>query len=253
MQTFISMALLAVIGVFLALVNFRLLLYPILPRLNPLRHGKELALSGNTLFISDLHLRSDQRFAFTYNLRGLIQARRVSNLVIVGDLFDSSKDMRRILGNPSSLSPLRNILGIDQTSVRAFWVLGSPGHDPRDFKIEGNGEQTEVLGHCALIKMPGFDVVAYHGHDFSRVGALAHACDRFLARLGMEKLWKRLAKVNPSSWVVSGHTHIPGIDIPARVANCGGWQTVPLLVKPARTGLLFIERAANPELVHLGT
>jgi len=246
------MFLLAVIAAFLTLANFRLLLYPIIPRLNPLRHGKELALSGNTLFISDLHLKSTELFTFTDNLRNLIQAQRVSNLVIVGDLFDSWKDMRGLLGNPPSFALVRNLLGIGQTPVRAFWVLGSPGHDPRDFQIEGNGEQTEALGHCALIKMPGFNVVAYHGHDFSRVGALAHAYDRFLVRLGMEKLWKRLAKVNPSSWVVSGHTHIPGIDDKARVANCGGWQTVPLLVKPARTGLLFTERAANPEIVHLG-
>jgi predicted phosphodiesterase len=107
-----------------------------------------------------------------------------------------------------------------------------------------------ILGRCALLEFGRFNVLVCHGHDMSQIGAFGHGWDRFVSRLGLEKLWKRLAKVDQDVWVILGHTHIPGVDATTRVANCGGWQSV-IFVSPTRTGLLVSETADSPKLVHL--
>ncbi len=101
-----------------------------------------------------------------------------------------------------------------------------------------------------MIHFERLDALAYHGHDMSLVGALAHACDRFVFKLGLEKLWRRVANVDRTIWVIFGHTHIPGIDAESRIANCGGWQRVPF-VGPSRTGILVSDKADSPTLVQV--
>ena len=228
--------------------NFRFLLYPVIPSLNPIRNAKTLSLNGPSLFISDLHLRVDQPFQYSQNVRHVLEARRVSNLFIVGDLFDSPEDARRIMAQEDSIG---KILGFDGLAVNVFFVWGSPPHDPspNEQSVFAHAPFTP-LGRCAILDFKQVRVVAYHGHDLSLRGAVGHAWDRFISKLSLERGWKRLAGVADSDWVIFGHTHIPGIDVKHRVANCGGWQPIRFLVRPARTGLFLTPETGSLEIVN---
>jgi len=250
------MPLLALIGlaIFVAAIiaiaiNFRFLMYPLIPSLNPVTHATKVRLKGNTLFISDLHLRLNPPFKYSNDLRRFIEANNVSNLIVDGDLFDSPEDAQEMVDFDSN--SLFSVLKTVGTSVNLFWVVGSPSHDPSTpAESMAVSWGLHVLGRCALIDLGDFEVLAYHGHDLSLKGAIGHAWDRFVSRLGLERMWKRLAKVDPKVWVVFGHTHIPGVDTRTRVANCGGWQKATF-VSPSRTGILFAEHEDTPKIVQL--
>ena len=84
-------------------------------------------------------------------MRHFIEAENVSNLVINGDMFDSSEDAHRILDG-SSFGPALRMLGLDGPSVRVFWLMGSPGHDP--LESHGSPEETKqvkILSLCASL------------------------------------------------------------------------------------------------------
>lgn len=232
-------------------MNFRLLLYPLIPNLNPLAKAESLRLTGNTLFISDLHLKDGQSFEFAKDLKDFIEAKHVSNLLIVGDLFDSPSYALKVLNNPSFAVPSK-VLGVDGLPVKVFWVIGSPSHDPVNIGAnQTEGGKLTILGQCASITCNRVRILAYHGHDLSAIGAFAHAWDRFISKLSLERLWKKLANVDRATWIVFGHTHIPGLDSEERVANCGGWMTVPLLVRPSRTGIFLSQESDLPEIVQI--
>ena len=243
---------LIVVAFIAVLLNSRFLLYPLIPHLNPVIHARRLSLSGTTLFISDLHLKFGRPLEHSDDLRKFIIARNVTNLVVNGDWFDSPEDALGIIGNNPSRGKALSALGLDGLPVKIFWVAGSPTHDPLELQ-EGpmNQDAFEVLGRCALISTKSLELLVYHGHDLSAKGAFGHAWDRFVGRLSLERLWKRMAKVNKSVWVVFGHTHVPGVDLQSRVANSGGWKRVPLLVQPSNTGLLLYDEADSPQLVQI--
>ena len=244
----LAIAIAAIIGVFL---NFRFLLYPVIPSLNPTAHTKQIKLRGSTLVISDLHLKSNQPFKYPSDLRNFIEARQVSNLIVNGDLFDSSEDARKVLGSPPETAGVLGELGLDGLPLNLFWVVGSPDHDLSNLLSGRSSLGTfEILGKCALVGFGHVQVMMYHGHDLSLKGAFGHAWNRFISKLSLERFWKRIAKVDRTLWVFFGHTHIPGVDSRHRVANSGGWQKVPF-VKPTKTGLLISEGNDAPELVKI--
>jgi predicted phosphodiesterase len=235
-----------------ALVNFRFLLYPLFPQLNPMRTATRLNLKGNSLFISDLHLRAGQPFAYSAALHELLKHRRVSNLIVDGDLFDSPRDARKILDKATSPS-IGDILGLDDLPVKALFVDGSPPHDPPPKeRAIFDGAPLVPVGRCAILSFNGMRVVAYHGHDISLKGAVGHGWDRFISNLSLERAWKHLAGVPGQDWVIFGHNHIPGIDAKHRVANCGGWQSKGFLVHPARTGIYLSPENELIEVVKFG-
>jgi len=239
-----------IVAVTLFSLNFRLFLYPILPSLNPMRDVKRVSMIGPSLFISDLHLRADRTFQYTKAIHHILESRHVSNLIVVGDLFDSPKDALQIAGH-SGVSPIADILGLQGLPINAYFIQGSPPHDPSS-KEDGTVNMAPLvrLGRCALLDFKEMIVIVYHGHDMSWKGAIGHAWDRFISQLSLERIWKRVAGVLDSDWVVFGHTHIPGIDVKHRVANCGGWQPVRFLVHPACTGLLLSPENGSFEIVH---
>ena len=167
----------------------------------------------------------------------------------MGDLFDSPKDAQEIATNTQN--PLARILGFDGLPVKVFFVYGSPPHDPSPLErtIFADTPLT-TLGTCAVLDFGRTQIVAYHGHDMSEKGAIGHGWDRFVSKLSLERAWKRVAGVAESDWVIFGHTHLPGIDIKHRVANCGGWQPKGFLVRPACTGLMLSTENDSLEVVH---
>jgi predicted phosphodiesterase len=237
--------------IILFILNFRFLLYPAVPSLNPLAHARQVRLRGNTLFISDLHLKSTEPFKYAKDLRSFIETTQVSNLIVNGDLFYSPKDARRVLGSSPDAASILGKLGLDGLPLNLFWVLGSPAHDPPNpLNDQSDPGTLKVLGKCALIDFGRMQVMAYHGHDLSLKGAFGHAWNRFISKLSLERMWKRVAKVDGSIWALFGHTHLPGVDSRHRVANSGGWQRVPF-VNPTKTGLLISDKNTAPELVSI--
>jgi UDP-2,3-diacylglucosamine pyrophosphatase LpxH len=238
-----------IIAAFLASVlNFRFLLYPLIPSLNPLTSTRQLTLTGNTLFIADLHLRAGHPFKFAKDLRNFVEQRHVSNLVVVGDLFDSPKDAQEILSNSS----ISTILGLEDSLVKVYRLAGSPHHDPiQEEAAEAYRGSAIWLGRCASISFGRLKVLAYHGHDLSSIGAVGHAWDRFISKLSLERLWKQLAGVSNTDWAVFGHTHIGALDVRHRLANCGGWVAVPYLVHPSGTGIFFLQESGSLQLVQI--
>ena len=233
-----------VVAIILSLANFRFLTYPCFPHSNPLRSAKPLTLDGNVFFISDLHLRADKPFNHSADLRRVLAEHQVSHLVVVGDLFDSPEDAKRLLDADRVL----RILGIDGPLVTPYFIHGSPPHDPssaEDLMPAG----FVFLGECAILSCGTFRIVCYHGHDLSRKGMFGHGWNRFISNLSLERMWKRFAGVPHSDWVIFGHLHIPGVDTKKRVANCGGWQAVRILVHPACTGVFLSPNNSAPELV----
>ena len=240
----------AITALVLSAFNFPFLLYPFLPSLNPMRNATRVSINGPSVFISDLHLRADRPFQHSEAIRRLLEARHVSNLIVVGDLFDSPEDARMITGDRSG-SPVADILGVRDLPVDAFFIEGSPLHDPSSKENATlNIAPLARLGPCVLLDFNQMTVIAYHGHHLSRKGAIGHGWDRFISQLSLERAWKRLAGVPNSNWVIFGHTHIPGIDAKHRVANCGGWQPIGFLVRPACTGLLLSPENDSLEIVH---
>ena len=244
MSEFLAIISLAIIAILVGLfVEFRFLLYPFSSSINPLTNAKQYELTRNTLFISDLHLRAKAPFQFTQELRSCVNEEEIANLVIDGDLFDSPEDAERILGMESD--DQLEFLGLKNIQLNTYWILGSPPHDPRH-----PNTHLDVLGNCAVFTCKGLSIIAYHGHDLSMKGGIAHAIDRFVSPLLMEKLWKHFARVKADSWVIFGHTHIPGLDTKARVANCGAWASYRL-VHPTRTGIVLKASSQTLRLVSI--
>jgi predicted phosphodiesterase len=247
MQATTAVLLAIILAAAASVLNFKFLFYPLFPSLNPTAHKEHLKLNGKTLFISDLHLESERVFEYSRELRAFIESGQVSNLVVNGDLFNSPEDAQAVLADTGPDSVLRR-LGLEGLQVNCFWVIGSPPHDPSNLPNPNNAGGFRVVGDCVEMDFGRTIVLVYHGHDMGVKGFLSHAWDRFISRLSLERAWKKLAKVDKDTWVFFGHTHIPGIDPKLRVANSGGWQTVPL-VRPTKTGLLISEESDEPELV----
>ena len=234
-------SILAIVIIVAILTVFRFFLYPFSSKMNPLTTARKYELTGNTLFISDLHLRASTPFPFTEQLRACVERENIENLVIDGDLFDSPEDAQKILGTADKL----DFLGLREIPLKSYWILGSPKHDPHN----PTTTNLKVLGRCAIFAYDELSVVVYHGHDLSLKGGIAHGINRFISPLIVEKMWKRLARVDANTWVIFGHTHIPGLDMKSRIANCGAWATYRL-VRPTGTGIIL--NAKGPKL-HLVT
>ena len=107
-----------------AILNFRFLLYPLIPSLNPTAHVQRIKMKGSTLVISDLHLKSTEPFKYAGDLRNFVETKQISNLIVNGDLFNSPEDARDALGNPPEAAALSRELGLDRLPLNLFWVLG---------------------------------------------------------------------------------------------------------------------------------
>jgi UDP-2,3-diacylglucosamine pyrophosphatase LpxH len=247
LNLFFAELIVVVAVVLISLVNFRFLTYPLFPRSNPLTSATHLSLEGNLFFISDLHLKADQPFNYSDDLRKVLEERKISQLIVVGDLFDSPEDTQEML-DANRDTPILRVLGVNGSPIQTFFVQGSPTHDP---PCPGNLIKAgfTFLGKCAILSCGGFKVVVYHGHDLSRKGMIGHGWNRFISNLSLERTWKRIARVPESDWVFFGHLHIPGVDTKHKVANCGGWRTVRILMRPACTGIFLSPTGNAPEIV----
>ncbi|MEM1545012.1 MAG: metallophosphoesterase [Candidatus Methanomethylicia archaeon] len=233
--TIYSIIILIIATLFL-LVNIPCILYPLIPSLNPYVNVKSYSLSGSSLFISDLHLSKNLE-AETYSRIGrFTRENNISSIIIVGDLFDSPNAYRYTSYSELIVKAI-NVLNI--SNVNVYYVLGSPVHDPKipTEKFSFKDVEVYVVGYIAKFKMDNLTIVAYHGNDFSRIGALSFILSYITRKPFLEEVWRKLAGIENDVWLICGHTHIPKIDYKSKTANCGGWRTLPIVKTPIGYGV----------------
>ncbi len=226
-----------IIATLLLPINIPCILYPLIPSLNPYVDIKSYSLSAPSLFVSDLHL-SENIEARTYSRIGkFIRENNILNIIIVGDLFNSPNAYRY-----ASYSELivKAINALNISNVNVYYVLGSPIHDPKIPIEEFNFKDVKVYvtGYIARFNMDNVTIVAYHGDDFSRIGAVSFILSYIIRKPFLEEIWRKAAGIEDNVWLICGHTHIPKIDYKSKIANCGGWRTLPIIKTPIGYGVI---------------
>ena len=73
-------------------------------------------------------------------------------------------------------------------------------------------------------------IVAFHGgqlHEGIIGGGIAWLAKKVGQEVPLEKLGKKRFDIPADTWVVNGHSHVPGIDQKAKVANTGSFVVAP--------------------------
>jgi len=244
----IALALLIVV-LFFAVYNSPMLLYPFIPALRPCSSPEEVSLEGRTLFVADLHIRSlEKPDPLFREIGGFARKDGIGNVVVVGDFFERPKVFYTLSGEGERFGAMRKALGLG--GERLFWITGSPFHDPQELE-NGWHENLTVLGRCAVFQLNGSRIIAYHGDHMSRLGSLGFALSYATGSLFLERTWKALANVDRDAMVITGHTHVSGVNEKARVANPGGWKRIRFFNPPLGRGIVVDEE--KTELVNLLT
>lgn len=208
---------------------------------------KTIELSGKTLFISDLHLTAKPALKEQFNL----DFSDLENVVIVGDFFDTKEDFWSF-GPPaggeeeSFRTALDGIVPANFTG-KIFYIQGT--HDPQNLettKLTFEHFEFFYIGEYGKFSVNGIPVVAYHGHQLHGGvvgGGIAWLAKKIGQEVVLEKLGKKRFDIPADTWVVAGHSHVPGIDQASKVANTGSFVGAPLNTFIFRihvgTGVLF--------------
>ncbi len=204
-------------------------------------------LSGKTLFISDLHLSAQPALGKQFNL----DFSDIQNVVIVGDFFDQPEDFESF-GN-SEEERLKTVLEeiVPQGfSGKIFFISSPHSHDPHlkeISRLELGDYEFIYLGEYGKFRIDGkHEVIAFHGgqlHQGIIGGGITWISEKFGFSLPLEKLGKHRFGIEKDTWLISGHSQVPGIDQKAKVANTGSFVGAPfnkLIFKiHIGTGVLF--------------
>lgn len=197
----------------------------------------------DALIVSDLHLFKP----FNQEKVGrFLSENGIRTLMILGDLFD---DLRRPLESVELGLYLRlaaDRLGLP-TGVDVHYVLSKHSHDPillcdkQTFNIDGI--TIHVYRRPILLVRDEESFYCTHGDEYIKKGFLAYLVNVFAHHaeedLFVEKISKKKT-VADGTWFIMGHTHMPGIDHAAKVANTGGWGS-PVREKIGY-GMMLIDR-----------
>ena len=180
-------------------------------------------------------------------------------LIILGDLFE--KFHRRACCEEVVVSVLRTLKPLLREARNIVYLTSRSSHDPLIGSpcIYGvHGSVVAVSPYPLTGEIGGVEVYLTHGDSAVGSGALAYMINRAMRALGenlyVEKRLKATLGLPSRVWLVMGHTHMPGIDPEARVANTGGWKEklwgwAPYWKRPSYTyvrvgeGEVFLERA----------
>ena len=202
-------------------------------------------LSGKTLFISDVHLTAKPALEEQFNL----DFSDLANVVIVGDFFNTKEDFWSF-GTTEEESFREVMAGIvpKDFSGKIFYIH-STTHDPQDLtttKLSFDTFEFFHIGEYGKFSIDGTNAVAYHGHQLHGGvvgGGVSWLAQKFGQDLVLEKLGKKRFDIPADTWVVNGHSHVPGIDQKAKVANTGSFVGAPFNKFIFRihvgTGILF--------------
>ncbi|HZX50326.1 MAG TPA: hypothetical protein VFE94_04275 [Candidatus Paceibacterota bacterium] len=226
-----------VLVVFIALVVFVLINLPIVTGRGvkavkeALANTQPIELSGKTLFISDLHLTAEPSLEQQFNL----DFSNVQNVVIVGDFFNQAEDFESFgATEEESMRAVLERIAPQAFSGTIFFIASGHSHDPRLQEISRlRFENFEFiyLGEYGKFILGGEqEVVAMHGgqlHEGIIGGGVTWLAGKFGLVLPLEKLGKNRFGIDKNTWLVAGHSHVPGIDQAAKVANTGSFVGAP--------------------------
>lgn len=231
-----------------ALCGLHFLFYPLGVVPKPKVNSEPVLLDGSTLFIGDLHLgRPDDSERFS-DLAGFISRHNVTNVVIVGDLFNSPRDTRRVLDSSTGGEAAQLILqrlGLSNIRIHVYLVRGN--HDPANVVLI-QAEMFKAFDEPVRFSIDGVRILAAHGHEaFDAFLGFIVSC--LAGRPYLEAWWKDVMELDREEWVVMGHTHMPDIDYSRRVANPGGWIDFHGFPLPRDAGVLVAN--GNVDLVQI--
>ncbi|MCD6380999.1 MAG: metallophosphoesterase family protein [Candidatus Odinarchaeota archaeon] len=209
----------------------------------------ELNLSGNsTLIVSDLHLSESSDPI--EEISNFLNEKGIKNLVVAGDFIEYHRE--------TSLDELRSFIsmglkkiGLEKSELKVVYLTSLSSHDPiiRGEKVSikyEDGPLVIVLRGYSRMFLDGHSFVVLHGDYSVRNGALAGFINFLASILGkklfLERLLKRILRVENDEWLIMGHTHIPGIDEENKVANCGSWSS-HIGREMSKTGILLESEA----------
>ncbi|MBS7626747.1 hypothetical protein KEJ51_06910 [Candidatus Bathyarchaeota archaeon] len=238
------------------LVSLPLLYYDIGFVKRPCIDGREIDLYGPTVFVSDLHISNIP--GDSERLRALaifVKDRGVSNLVILGDLFRWRSDWDSFKAwygsDEKAVEMVLETIGVLGQELTVYLVLGDPSHDPEELNVNFKFGHTKFLslGKCGIFHAHGLTIIGLHG-DQAFGGPIGFAVSIVTRNLLLERIWKAHMNIPPGFWVIMGHTHIPGIDHDAKVANTGGWTDIPFNIAP-RAKAVIVDEKGRIDLVNL--
>jgi len=194
--------------------------------------------SDKCIIASDLHCKEECNALCT--LINIAIENKIGVMVIIGDLFDK---MHFPCSCEYVFSKIKDLIrrchpnSIVRNTLKILYLTSRSSHDPildRDceiiFSLNSIDFTLTILTHPVYIILNGTRLFLTHGEIFVKNGAAAFILNVFAKVLGtdlfLEKTLKRKLKLAENTWLVMGHTHIPGIDYQYRVANTGGWRRV---------------------------
>jgi len=215
-----------------------------------LAETQTIELSGKTLFISDLHLTAEPSLEEQFNL----DFSNVQNVIIVGDFFHSTKHFESFGpsagGEEEILRAVFDKIVPKKFSGNIYSIFGY-GHDPiwkENFKFSSENYEFLYLGEYGKFNINGVQVATYHGqqlHGGIIGGGIGWLSEKMGFPLPLEKLGKKRFGIDKNTWVINGHSHVPGIDQAAKAANTGSFVGAPFNKFIFRihigTGILFDE------------
>ena len=218
-----------------------------------IQNSEVIELSGKTLFVSDLHL-------ITPEARVNLNVEEISHIVIVGNFFDTQEDFERFGTNLQER--IENGLGVflEEEFTGNVYFISSFNHDPEldEFELEIKGMKFFHVGKSARFLIEGTKVIALHGDElYNGVigGGISWLFGKFGILLPLERLGKTKLNIEKETWLITGHSHVPGLDQVSRVANTGSFVGVPfndlIFHIPIGTGIMI--KNDKVELVYFTT
>ncbi len=214
------------------------------------------------LFFSDTHIKNEKSNLSI--LKEFILSTKPRYIVVAGDFLDE----RRVMSHEEFTRKLNNALkklGIHELEqIDFFYVMSLSSHDPiikEDyFNYQFDKKMIHIVKGALLLKTMKERYFVMHGDYFSRNGAIAGVINIIMKRIFNKQLWvecflKQRLSLSADTWLIMGHTHIPGINSTCKVANSGAWSshigrafsnTILLVDQNSSIKLLTLNKSSSP-------
>jgi hypothetical protein len=173
----------------------------------------------------------------------------VTNVVIVGDFLDSVWDFESF-GTTDEERFEAVLQGIVPPSFTGnIYYIHALTHDPQHLntnQLSFPNFEFYHIGRYGKFLVDGVSVVAYHGdqlHGGFVGGGVSWLFDKVGQPLWLERLGRTRFNIPQDTWIINGHSHVPGIIQKEKVANTGSFVGAPFNKYIFRihigTGVLF--------------
>ena len=203
------------------------------------------------LIISDLHMHPEKcTFQF---LENILKQHGITTVVIAGDFLEFHKKINK---DKAKELVEECFSKFPESSVKNILItLSHASHDPiidKEMVFSYNSLEIRLIPGFVKIISERYSVYVSHGDYFCRNGAVAGVLNKMSSVFGKplvsERILKKIIKARDDEWIISGHTHIAGIDESARVANPGAWHK-HIGRDATRTGIILDN--AGPKMIKL--